>query len=53
MGAKYIPNIRDLKATQRFHQKLKPLPQAKTKQPVAAAKSAKMGATPANPDPAK
>ena len=31
MGAKYYPTIRDQKAAQRFHQKLKPLPQAKAK----------------------
>jgi len=31
MGAKYYPTIRDLKAAQRFHQKLKPIPQAKSK----------------------
>lgn len=31
MGAKYQPTIRDLKAAQRFHHKLKPLPQAKPK----------------------
>ncbi len=29
MGAKYIPTIKDLKASQRFQQKQKPLPKFK------------------------
>lgn len=29
MGAKYLPTIKDLKATQRFMQKQKPLPKFK------------------------
>jgi hypothetical protein len=29
MGAKYLPTIKDLKASQRFQQKQKPLPQFK------------------------
>lgn len=38
MGAKYYPTIRDQKAAQRFHHKLKPLPQAKAKPAVPVAK---------------
>ncbi len=36
MGAKYLPSIKDLKANQRFQQKVKPL--HKFKKPTAAAK---------------
>lgn len=32
MGDKYVPNVRDQKAAQRFHQKKNPLPKT-TKQP--------------------
>lgn len=40
MGAKYLPTIKDLKASQRFQQKQKPLQKFK-KQPEGAAKKAK------------
>ncbi|HYD84744.1 MAG TPA: hypothetical protein VEA63_11845 [Opitutus sp.] len=38
MGAKYLPTIKDLKATQRFLQKQKPLPKFKKETGGAAAK---------------
>lgn len=33
MGAKYLPTVKDLKASQRFHQKQNPLPKTKKQGP--------------------
>jgi hypothetical protein len=41
MGAKYLPTIKDLKASQRFQQKQKPLPQFKKSTGAQAKKSKK------------
>jgi hypothetical protein len=41
MGAKYLPTIKDLKASQRFQQKQKPLPQFKKSGGAQAKKSKK------------
>ena len=42
MGAKYLPTIKDLRASQRFHQKQKPLPNfKKSPAPSSASKSGK------------
>jgi hypothetical protein len=41
MGAKYLPTIKDLKASQRFQQKQKPLPQFKKSAAAQAKKSKK------------
>jgi hypothetical protein len=41
MGAKYLPTIKDLKASQRFQQKQKPLPQFKKSSGTQSAKKSK------------
>jgi hypothetical protein len=41
MGAKYLPTIKDIKASQRFQQKQNPLPKFKKSTDVGSAKKAK------------